>query len=159
MYGSIADWHAFYRDCYDHLKPGGYLEQAEISPILKSDDGSITPGDYFDECGQLAVRCGEAFGKSLLVQQFMRDEIERAGFVEVVEEKYKWPIGAWSTDAKLKELGRWNLNHWEQGLEGWIMRFFTRYLGTLRDRRYHVYQDVSVKPSPHLLDLRCDPPF
>ena len=64
-----------------------------------------------------------------MVQTFMRDGIEKSGFVDVVEIKYKWPIGAWSTDAKLKELGKWNLNHWEDGLEGWTMRFFTRYLG------------------------------
>ena len=95
----------------------------------KSDDGSITPGDTLDECGKLAVRAGESFGKSLMVEEFMHDEIAKAGFTNVVRLRYKWPIGAWSNDARLKELGRWNLIHWTEGLEGWVLRFFTKYMG------------------------------
>ena len=146
MYGSIADWPAFYKEAYEydlpclnyfiphltyycrHLAPGGYIEQAEISPLPKSDDGSITPGDLYDECGRLSRTCGEAFGKTLQVQEFMKDAIMQAGFVDVVETKYKWPMGPWSNDQRLKDLGKWNLKHWEDGLEGWTMRFFTNYL-------------------------------
>ncbi|KAL8702125.1 MAG: hypothetical protein Q9201_004559 [Fulgogasparrea decipioides] len=98
----------------------GYLEQAELNPVPKCDDGSIEPGDAMDECGKLAVRCGEAFGKSLMVEEFMQDEIKKAGFTEVAKITYKWPIGAWSNDPRLKELGRWNLLHWNEG--AWYMR-------------------------------------
>ncbi|KAI4205929.1 MAG: hypothetical protein LQ350_000114 [Teloschistes chrysophthalmus] len=129
MYGSVADWPRFYKDCYDHLAPGGYLEQAELNPVLTCDDGSIKPGDAIDECGKLAVRFGEVFGKSLMVEEFMQDDIRRAGFTNVVKKTYKWPIGAWSNDPKLKELGRFNLRHWHEGLEGWTLRFYTKYLG------------------------------
>ena len=146
MYGSIADWPAFYKEAYEfessnpvfcvsiltwrhrHLAPGGYIEQAEISPVPKSDDGSITPGDYFEQCGQLADKCGEAFGKTLHVEAFMKDAITQTGFVDVVETRYKWPLGPWSTDQRLKDLGKWNLKHWEEGLEGWTMRYCTKYL-------------------------------
>ncbi|KAL8766958.1 MAG: hypothetical protein Q9203_006177 [Teloschistes exilis] len=94
-----------------------------------------------------------------MVEEFMQDDIRRAGFTNVVKTTYKWPIGAWSNDAKLKELGRFNLRHWHEGLEGWTLRFYTKYLGwsyeevkkwnanmrhVLRDRKYHAYQIVSV---------------
>ena len=59
----------------------------------------------------------------------MHDEIGRAGFTDVVRVRYKWPIGAWSNDAKLKELGRWVLIFWYEGLEGWVLRFFTKHMG------------------------------
>lgn len=111
-----------------HLAPGGYIEQAEISPIPISDDGSIVPGDIYDECGKLAIECGEAFGKTLCVQEFMKDLITQTGFMDVVETRYKWPIGPWSNDQRLKDLGKWNMKHWENGLEGWTMRFYTKYL-------------------------------
>ncbi len=62
------------------------------------------------------------------MQEVMKDLITQAGFVDVVETKYKWPIGPWSNDQRLKDLGRWNMNHWENGLEGWTMRFCTKYL-------------------------------
>ena len=51
------------------------------------------------------------------------------GFVDVVEKKFIWPIGPWSSDTKLKEIGRWNQRSWEEGLEGWVMALFTRMLG------------------------------
>ncbi|KAL8965023.1 MAG: hypothetical protein Q9197_006707 [Variospora fuerteventurae] len=159
MYGSIADWHRFYKDCYDHLTPGGYIEQAELNPVLKSDDGSIVPGDVLDQCGTLAVQAGISLGSSLEVEKSMQDDIARAGFTEVVKTTYKWPVGAWSNDPRLKELGKWNLLHWQQGLESWTLRSFTKRMGwsyeavkkwnadvhrTLKERKHHAYQDVSV---------------
>ncbi|KAL9594792.1 MAG: hypothetical protein Q9219_006829 [cf. Caloplaca sp. 3 TL-2023] len=125
----------------------------------KSDDGSIVPGDVFDQCGQLAIRAGEAFGKSLIIETTMEDDIRRAGFTDVVRYKFKWPIGTWANDKRLKELGMWNQRMWNQGLEGWTLRFFTKHMGwtyegvktwngemrkALQDRKYHAYQDGSV---------------
>ncbi|KAL8798879.1 MAG: hypothetical protein Q9182_006309 [Xanthomendoza sp. 2 TL-2023] len=151
----------------NHLAPGGYIEQAEINPVAKSDDGSVTPGDLYDQCGKLAIAAGNAFGKSLMIEESMQDDIASAGFIDVVKEKYKWPVGAWSNDPRLKELGRWNLIHWNQGMEGWTMRFCTKHLGwtydavkewnaemrnTLRDRKYHAYQDVYGPSFPSLHD-------
>lgn len=159
LYASVADWPALYRECYNHLAPGGYIEQLEISVTPKSDDGSLEPGDMWDECSKLAIECGEKFGKTFLIQERMKDLITQAGFVDVVELKYKWPIGAWSTDQKLKDLGKWNMHYWNEGLEGWNIALLTRVMGwsynqvkewnakmrlIMRDRRYHAYQDVSV---------------
>lgn len=95
----------------------------------KSDDGSLEPGDMWDECAQLAIECGERFGKTFLIQERMKDLITQAGFEDVVELKYKWPIGAWSTDQKLKDLGNWNMHHWNEGLEGWYIALLTRLMG------------------------------
>lgn len=55
--------------------------------------------------------------------------MREAGFVDVVEKRFKWPIGPWSSDPKLKEIGRWNLLNWEEGMEGWVMAAYTRVLG------------------------------
>lgn len=86
----------------------------------------------------------------------MASLIQEAGFVDVVEKKFKWPVGPWSSDPKLKELGRWNLLNWEEGMEGWAMALYTRQLGwsyeevqsflsqirkALRDRKTHVWHE------------------
>lgn len=55
--------------------------------------------------------------------------ISSAGFVDVVEKRFKWPIGPWSSDPRLKEIGRWNLLNWEEGMEGWVIAPYTRVLG------------------------------
>jgi hypothetical protein len=39
LYGSIADWPALYSQVYDHLMPGGWLHQLEMSIQFRSDDG------------------------------------------------------------------------------------------------------------------------
>jgi len=48
LFGCVADWPAFYKECYDHLQPGGYIEQLEFSVVPKSDDGTVTPGSIYD---------------------------------------------------------------------------------------------------------------
>lgn len=82
-----------------------------------------------------------------------------AGFEGVVEHRYKWPIGGWSKDKRLKEMGLYNRLHWEQGIEGWCLFLLTRFLGwqheevtvyvaqmrkMLRDKTVHAYHDVYV---------------
>ncbi|MCJ1362394.1 hypothetical protein MMC16_001497 [Acarospora aff. strigata] len=134
MYGSVADWPAFYQECFEHLAPGGYIEQAETSVILKSDDGSIAPGDLWDQCAKLAVESSERFGQPLQVVDKMAKWITEAGFEEVTEKRYNWPVGPWSSDPKLKEIGKWNQYHWEVGIEGWSMALLTRVMGVSSQR-------------------------
>lgn len=97
--------------------------------ITKCDDGSIPPGSMWETQGELAIECGELFGKTMLIQTQMKDLITAAGFVDVVEYKFKWPLGPWSNDPRLKDIGRWNLHLWDIGLEGWTMALLTRYTG------------------------------
>lgn len=112
-----------------HLGAGGYIEHAEYAAITKSEDGSTTKGDAWERCNQLVNQCGESFGKTLRIQEKMRDLMEEAGFVDIVETKFRWHIGAWGATPKIKDIGRWNLAHWIEGLEGWTLALMTRVLG------------------------------
>ncbi|THC90681.1 hypothetical protein EYZ11_009856 [Aspergillus tanneri] len=151
---------------YRHLKPGGYIEQVEQGVVPKSDDGS-TDGTIFEKWGQISVEAGEAFGKTLLIGDLARTKMIEAGFVDVVEERFKCPIGAWPKDPHLKELGRYNYLQWEEGIEGWTMMLLTKILGWqrievevylaqmrqgLRNRNIHAYQEITIvygrKPLP-----------
>jgi hypothetical protein len=52
--------------------------------------------------------------------------IKEAGFVDVVERKFKIPVGPWVMDTRLKEIGRWNLLYLTTGLEGmqlWMLKY------------------------------------
>jgi hypothetical protein len=59
----------------------------------------------------------------------MRQEIQAAGFTNVVEKVYKTPIGGWAADPKLRELGQWALLGLDTGLEGYAMAPLTRVMG------------------------------
>ncbi|KAF2456730.1 SAM dependent methyltransferase [Lineolata rhizophorae] len=157
LYGCVADWPAFYEQCFKHTKPGGWIEQSEMGVVPKSDDGTVKPDSIFHQWGEVSLRAGDEFGKSLRTVDEMKQGIKDAGFVDVVEIRTKWPMGPWVKDEKLKEIGRWNRLHWESSMEGWCMFLLTNYLkwspeevqiylakmrAMLRNKGVHAYQDM-----------------
>jgi hypothetical protein len=56
----------------------------------------------------------------------MKSNIERAGFVNVVEQIFKVPLGGWPSDHKLRKLGMWALLGFDTGLEGYNFATLTR---------------------------------
>jgi hypothetical protein len=110
------------------LKPGAYFEQAEISVVPKSEDGSIN-GTYMDQWGPLALEGGVKFGKPFSIAEDSEQLIKKAGFVNVNYQTFKWPIGTWPKDLKLKRIGAYNRLAWQEGMEGWAMYLFTHHLG------------------------------
>lgn len=129
LFGSIADWPALYNQVYKHTAPGGYFEQLEWSVPVQSQGTPLQPGDTLTRWSELVVQISQRTGKSFEIAETMFGMIKQAGFVNVVEKRFKWPIGSWSSDSRMKELGRWNLLNWEQGSEGWILALYTRFLG------------------------------
>jgi len=129
LFGSIADWPQLYKQSFRHLRPGGHIEQIEWSVHNRSSDGTLSPHTVLARWGQNAVQAGILTGKTFEIAENMAGILWEAGFEEVVEKRYKWPIGPWSSDPKLKEIGRWNLLNWEEGMEGWVMAAYTRVLG------------------------------
>jgi len=73
-------------------------------------------------------------GMSFEIVEEMKDLMVGAGFVDVHEEKFVWPIGAWAKDGYLKEVGRWGERNWSEGIEGWVMAIYTRLLGVCQSR-------------------------
>lgn len=51
--------------------------------------------------------------------------MERAGFVDVVERRYKWPLNEWPVDPQLKQIGRLNKVRLLENIEAFTMRLFT----------------------------------
>ncbi|KAH8769255.1 S-adenosyl-L-methionine-dependent methyltransferase [Hyaloscypha finlandica] len=156
IYGCVADYDVLYREIMQHLKPGGWFEHVEISVVPKSEDGSLA-GTNLEKWGPLAIECGEKFGKSFTVAEDSRAFMEKAGFVNVEHKTFKWPIGPWPRDRKMKEIGAYNRVGWDEGINGWAMFLFTKYLGwqpeeiqvlcaqirrDLRNKEIHAYQDM-----------------
>lgn len=131
LFGSIADWPALYAQAYAHTRPGGHIEQLEWSVHNRSQaqDGALSPRQTLARWSRYAVDVGRRSGKTFEIAETMAALVKDAGFVDVVERRFKWPIGPWSSDPRMKEIGRWNLLSWEQGMEGWVLASYTRVLG------------------------------
>ncbi|OSS50807.1 hypothetical protein B5807_04578 [Epicoccum nigrum] len=159
LYGCVADWPAFYKEVLAHLQPGAYFEQVEMSVAPKSDDGTVLPDSMFDQWGKTSLLLGDKFGKTLRVVDEAKGNMQAAGFVDIVEHRWKLPIGGWPADKRFKEIGQYNRIHWEQGIEGWSIYLLTTVLQwsveevqiylakmrtALKDRKIHAYQELSV---------------
>ena len=72
---------------------------------------------------------GTHIGKTFENAQFTKENIIKAGFVDVIEHKYKVPVGTWSSDPKMKELGRWNALYYHQGIEGMCLFLLNKVMG------------------------------
>lgn len=92
MFGSIPDWDAFFAQCWHSLKPGGYLEVVEHSVEPISDDNTVGPDHFYTFWGRTVVESGQYFGKSFTIWRESADLLRRAGFDNVVESLYKWPV-------------------------------------------------------------------
>jgi hypothetical protein len=110
------------------LKPGGWLEQHEVGPDPQSEDGTVTPDHPFGRWGDLIFQAGDVIGKTYRTAYITKKCMEEAGFINVTEEKFKFPIGRWPADPHMKELGMWFGAYFEDGMEGYAMALLTRVL-------------------------------
>lgn len=92
MFGCIPDWDEFFQQCFQCMKPGGYLEIVEHSVEPISDDDTVGPDHFYSLWGQTVVEAGNTFGKSFTIWKESKVRLKRAGFVDIVEESYKWPM-------------------------------------------------------------------
>jgi hypothetical protein len=112
---------------YSALEHGGWIEQMEFDVRVRSDDGTLKKEHQLWGWGDMFIRCAERAGRSLNTQETMRSAIEKAGFVDVHEEKHKIPLGPWPKDKLLKEVGHLQYAHWNAALEGWAMWLLTHF--------------------------------
>ena len=128
-----------------------------MSVAPTSDDGTVLPESMFDQWGKTSLLLGDKFGKSLRVVDEAKGNMQAAGFVDIVEHRWKLPIGGWPADKRFKEIGQYNRIHCEQGIEGWSIYLLTTVLQwsveevqiylakmrtALKDRKIHAYQEL-----------------
>lgn len=94
-----------------------------------SDDGTVGPGHTMYEWSQLFIDAGEKMGRTFKIPHQSKKLIEEAGFVDVMEKKYKMPVGPWPKDKRWKEIGMWNLTYLTTGLEGMALYILKNVLG------------------------------
>jgi hypothetical protein len=53
---------------------------------------------------RISIEAAKKIGKTFENAQFTKENMIKAGFVDVVEEKYKMPVRGWSSDPKIRNL-------------------------------------------------------
>jgi hypothetical protein len=88
------------------LTPSSYLELADLCFPLQSDDGTLLPDSALYKWSALFLEAAEKAGRIINSAKYYKEQMESAGFVDVVETIYKWPTNKWPKDKKYKELGK-----------------------------------------------------
>ncbi|OHE99289.1 UMTA protein [Colletotrichum orchidophilum] len=131
LYGSVPDWIGLYKNAYRHLKPGGWVQNLEVNAGFNSDHVEYPPDHIFHEWGRIFEQGGTKTGRSFTVAQghTMRDNMEKAGFVDIVEIKVKLPTHGWPKDPRLQHAGLLIQIALDESLEGFGTFLLTQVLG------------------------------
>ncbi|KAL2074103.1 hypothetical protein VTL71DRAFT_7881 [Oculimacula yallundae] len=129
LMGSIDNWPLLYSRAFKATKPGGYIEHLDMDIQFTSDDGSVKEGDVMYEWSKLFIKAGDMIGRTFTIARDSTRLLEEAGFVDVIEKKYKIPVGAWMPEKRWKEIGRWDLLYLTAGLEGMALYQLKHVLG------------------------------
>jgi len=124
-----------------------------------SDDDSLGPDHFYNTWGQTIKDISGKWGKTFDTWKESKALLEKVGFVDVVEKRFKWPMNGWSSDPALKRLGELNRIRVTEHIQGFTLRlltgagemplprahvFLAEMRNALKDTDCHAYQDVSV---------------
>jgi len=128
LYGCVPDWTALHDKVFAHLKPGGWFEHVETEVKLESDHVNLPPDHVFNVWADLFYKGGEKMGRSFAIAggHQMKELMEKAGFVEVVERKIKMPMHGWPRDKQLREAGLMGQLALDQAIEGLAVFLLTQ---------------------------------
>lgn len=157
--GSISSWPKFFAQSFANLNPGGWIEIADITFPIRCDDGTLSDSTPIKQWSDHMLQASYNLQRPLDSAQSYAKQLAEAGFVNIVERKFKWPQNAWPKDPRHKEIGLWAMENIVGGLQGLSMALFTRGLNwsaeelevfltgvrkDMKDRKIHVYYDIYV---------------
>lgn len=94
LVGTSKDYPAMIKQAYNSLNPGGYLEMTDLYVPLPDFDGSLK-GTFLDQWSKRQCEACVKVGVDASAPAKFKGWFEEAGFEDVRETIYKWPIGTW----------------------------------------------------------------
>ncbi|EON69643.1 hypothetical protein W97_08903 [Coniosporium apollinis CBS 100218] len=163
---SFSDWPGFFERAFEFLEPGGYIEVTDTSLPARADDDSLHTNSALQKWCEMFLEASRNIGRPANSAESYKSQMEAAGFQNVVERKFRWPLDPWPEDQKLKMLGRCTFANVYQDLTGISVELFTNGLELsteevevllvdvrkeMKDTKIHAYFPVHVfyaqKPS------------
>ncbi|KAL8974822.1 MAG: hypothetical protein Q9197_000936 [Variospora fuerteventurae] len=129
----MRDWRTYFRRCYDHLKPGGWVEVHETVFPQYSADPSVPSDTPFARWGHLILEGLASGGIDGAAARGFPKILKEIGFEDVVEEKVSRAVGPWPQDEKQKQIGAMHAANMHDMLQGVSMTVLTKNLGWTRE--------------------------
>ncbi|KAI5275195.1 hypothetical protein E4T47_01714 [Aureobasidium subglaciale] len=126
MFMSISDWPSMLAQAHHTLRPGGYIELAELdlhpAPAFEGRSGPPLVSEWF--ATQSSILGKKGF--DMRIASKFKQILLAAGFKDVVEVVRPVPWGTWPSDRRLKAIGFWHVEQLKMGLQGITMASLTR---------------------------------
>ncbi len=91
---------------HSNIEPGGYIELLDPVYPMDSDDGTLSKESALYRWSALLNEAATKLGSSLDSALSYKQQLTHAGFTNVTETVYKWPMNQWPRLSKHKELGK-----------------------------------------------------
>jgi hypothetical protein len=88
-----------------NLTPGGYIELADTSFPVECDDNTMTADSALRKWANLMLEGTIKGGRPGNSAKDYPQQLEAAGFTNIVRKRYVWPLNRWPKDKTLKEIG------------------------------------------------------
>ncbi|KAH8898290.1 S-adenosyl-L-methionine-dependent methyltransferase [Thozetella sp. PMI_491] len=152
----VSDHQRLFRNMYDNLKPGGYVEIMETLMIMEAVDDSLN-GHVLHRWNKLMVEGVRKTGKDPLCQVNTKTWMEEAGFVNIHERKIAVPANPWARGEEQKIRGALMMSNLLEVASGITMKilvgvhkwtkeevevFLVDVRKGLQDRKLHAYVPV-----------------
>ena len=128
----IRSWPNFYKQAFEHMQPGGWVENQEYDLAFLSDDGTVHADGALMRWTNLwnwGIANSPYGGSGRCYPDVMRRQMQEAGFINVQVRPYKLPIAPWPKDPKLRQAGAFFFTGFLDHISGLSMRVFTGTLG------------------------------
>jgi SAM-dependent methyltransferase len=129
MTGSFASFEAFFAQAFKFLNPGGYLEVIDGVYPMQCDDGTMKEDSAVKKWADLSLEASIKLGRPVNSALQYKEQFAAAGFVDIVQTEFKWPLNQWPKGKKEKELGIWTRENFLKGSSAGIMMLLTKGLG------------------------------
>jgi len=148
--GCVENWPRLYAQAFHNLMPGGYIELQEYGTEPFSPDPNLSPRSD----GSVIARWAALFNQASIlsgrppgsvVTENIKRELSAAGFVDIRQEVLMLPLGTWHPRREMKELGSYGLLNMLDGVEGFTLKLFTKYLGWSEEKCQQLIHDVRTE--------------
>jgi hypothetical protein len=128
LFSCFKDSAEVFRKAYDALAPGGYFEMQDVYFKPHSIDGTVD-GKPFAKWNEEVVEGAKKLGRDWHCVQHYKRWFEEAGFEDVVESRFYWPMNPWAKGNKMKTIGQWSMQNALEGVNSISLAIMTRVLG------------------------------
>jgi SAM-dependent methyltransferase len=125
----IHDWPKYFKQTWDNLKPGGWMEVQEVEYPICSADDNVQADSPLWKFSQHVLEAAAKIGIDTTIAKRFKELLVEQGFVNIRREPAKWAVGTWPKGEKEKDVGRWTRENTKQFVTPVALGLFTKHLG------------------------------